>query len=49
MDILLNNEPSPWAKEAWNWAINNKISDGKRPRDVATREEIITMIYRARG
>ena len=49
VDILLNNEPSPWAKEAWNWAINNKISDGKRPRDVATREEIITMIYRARG
>jgi len=49
VDILLNNEPSPWAKEAWNWAINNKISDGKRPRDVATREEVITMIYRARG
>ena len=49
VDTLLNNEPSPWAKEAWNWAINNKISDGKRPRDVATREEIITLMYRAKG
>lgn len=47
--ILLNNELSPWAKEAWNWAITNKISDGKRPKEVATREEIITMIYRAKG
>lgn len=45
---ILNNEPSPWAKEAWNWAIKNKIIDGKGPMNVATREEIITMIYRAK-
>ena len=49
VDIMLKNQPSPWAKEAWNWAIKNGITDGKRPRDIATREEVITMIYRAKG
>lgn len=47
--ILLNNEPSLWAEEAWNWAAKKGIIDGKRPMDLATREEIITMIFRARG
>lgn len=46
-----NNEidtPSPWAKEAWEWAKEKGIIDGTRPRDNTTREEIIAMIYRAR-
>ena len=42
-----NDKPSPWAKDAWEWAIKNGITDGSRPKDNATREEIITMIYRA--
>jgi len=37
---------SDWAKEAWNWAIKNEITHGERPKDFATREEVITMLYR---
>lgn len=40
---------SPWARDAWDWGIKNGITDGKRPRDMATREEIMTMIFRAKG
>lgn len=43
-----NNNPSEWAKEAWEWAKKEGITDGTRPKDNATREEIITMIYRAK-
>ena len=42
------NKPSDWAKEAWEWAKKAGITDGSRPKDNATREEIITMIYRAK-
>ena len=49
VEMLLNKETSTWAKEAWDWAINNKITDGKRPKDMATREEVITLIHRAKG
>lgn len=37
---------SDWAVEAWNWAKEKAITDGKRPKDNATREEIVTMLYR---
>jgi len=39
------NQPSAWAKEAWEWAKKEGITDGTRPKDAATREEIITMLY----
>ncbi len=39
--------PSDWAIEAWTWAIHNGITDGRRPRDTATREQMVTMLYRA--
>lgn len=42
------HEPSKWANEAWEWAKKNKITDGNRPKDTATREEIVTMLYRLR-
>jgi N-acetylmuramoyl-L-alanine amidase len=45
-DKKKDNNPSPWAKESWQWAIENGITDGSRPKDTATREEIITMLYR---
>lgn len=38
--------PSVWGKEAWDWAKENGITDGNRPKDNATREEVITMLYR---
>ena len=41
------NKPSKWAEEAWEWAKKAGITDGSRPKDNATREEIVTMIYRA--
>lgn len=44
--IDLGDGPSDWAAAAWNWAVRNKITDGTNPRQEATREEVITMIYR---
>ena len=46
VEEINNKDVSNWAKEAWNWAIKNKITDGTRPKDNATREEIITILYR---
>lgn len=45
---LVDNQPSPWAKEYWDQAKKDGVTDGTRPKDTATREEIITMIYRAK-
>ncbi|NLG52390.1 MAG: hypothetical protein GX541_00185 [Clostridiales bacterium] len=42
-----NNKPSPWAKEAWEKAVKKGITDGTRPKDTATREEVILMLSRA--
>ena len=41
-----NNQPSTWAKEAWEWAKKEGITDGTRPKDTMTREEMITMLHR---
>lgn len=41
-----NQTVSNWAKEAWDWAKKNKITDGERPKDTMTREEMVTMLYR---
>jgi len=40
------NQPSPWAKEAWEWAKKEGITDGTRPKDALTREEMVTMLHR---
>lgn len=42
------NIPSSWAKDSWDWGIENKITDGTNPKSTATREEIITMIKRSK-
>lgn len=46
--IMDNKEQtiSDWAKEAREWAVKNGITDGARPKDIPTREEIWTMLYR---
>lgn len=41
-----NNTPSNWAKEAWEEAVRAGVTDGLRPHDNCTREEVITMLYR---
>jgi len=45
-DKVDKDKPSSWAKDAWEWAIKNNITDGKRPKDNITREEMVTMLYR---
>lgn len=47
--LVQKDEVSPWAKEAWKWVKEKGISDGTRPKDLATREEIWTMLYRLKG
>lgn len=47
-DKKKDNNPSPWAKESWQWAIENGITDGSRAKDPATREEVAAMIHRAK-
>ena len=41
------NEPSAWAKAAWEQATALGITDGLRPHDYATREQVIVMLKRA--
>lgn len=41
------SDVSEWAKKAHAWVVENGISDGKRPKDSVTREELWTMLYRA--
>lgn len=36
---------SAWAKEGYKFVTENKISDGKRPKDNVTREEMWTMLH----
>lgn len=36
---------SPWAAAAQKFVLTNKISDGTRPKDAVTREELWTMLY----
>ena len=40
------DEPSSWAKESWDKATTKGIVDGSRPKEFATREEVIVMIDR---
>lgn len=41
-----NQEVSSWAKAPQEWAMENKITDGKRPKDPVSREEAWTLIHR---
>lgn len=44
--MVKDNKPSEWAKEAIEWAKEYNISDGTRPKDNCTREEVVVMIKR---
>ena len=48
IDTEDREKPSKWAEDDWNWGISNNITDGRRPKDYATREEVIAMIRRAK-
>jgi N-acetylmuramoyl-L-alanine amidase len=43
------DDVSDWAREARDWAVSRNITDGTRPKDTVTREELWTMLYRAIG
>jgi len=43
------DEVSAWARAARDWAVAEGITDGTRPKDPVTREELWTMLYRAFG
>lgn len=43
------DEVSVWAREAREWAMEKGITDGTRPKDAVTREELWTMLWRALG
>lgn len=40
------NTPDGWAVEAWEWAKKNGITDGSRPKDACTRQELASMLFR---
>jgi hypothetical protein len=50
-ELIATPEPawedvSPWAREAWVWALEKGVTDGTRPKEPATREEVVAMLYR---
>ena len=45
-DTADNNEPSKWAKDAWNKAHELGLMDGTRPHDTVTREELAAVLVR---
>lgn len=40
---------SDWAEKAWTWGIEKGLTDGSSPQGVCTREQVVTMLYRAMG
>jgi murein DD-endopeptidase MepM/ murein hydrolase activator NlpD len=49
IEDLNANLPSPEHKEAWDWAVENGVTNGDRPQDLGTREEAVHLIFNARG
>lgn len=46
--LASKSKVSPWAKDYWEKAIELGLTDGSRPRGVATREEVVAMIIRSK-
>ncbi|GHU54779.1 hypothetical protein AGMMS49975_15650 [Clostridia bacterium] len=42
---FMKNIPDTWAKESWQWGIDKGITTGERPKDAATRQEIMKILY----
>lgn len=42
----VSDTPSSWAKEAWVWAKEKGLMDGKNPQGNVTREQLATILYR---
>jgi N-acetylmuramoyl-L-alanine amidase CwlA len=37
--------PSSWAKTAWEWGIDNKITKGTNPQVYPTREQVVQLMF----
>ena len=44
--VSTKNQPSSWAKDAWEWAKKEGLLDGTRPKDNLTREEFAVVLKR---
>jgi N-acetylmuramoyl-L-alanine amidase len=40
------NQPSPWAREAWEWARKEGLLDGTNPQGNVTREQLAIVLKR---
>jgi N-acetylmuramoyl-L-alanine amidase len=45
----VKNKPSAWANDAWEWAKEEGLLDGTRPKDPITREEVAIILKRIMG
>ena len=45
-EYLMENNISDWAVDAQKWVMENGFSDGTRPKDTVTREELWTIMHR---
>ena len=43
---VATNTPSPWAQNAWAWAVKEGIVDGKDPKGPVTREQLAAILQR---
>lgn len=43
---VIAEDASPYARDAWKWALEKGITDGSNPKNTATREQVITMLHR---
>ncbi|MCL2189961.1 MAG: N-acetylmuramoyl-L-alanine amidase [Defluviitaleaceae bacterium] len=41
-----HDPPSDFARDAWEWAIKNRLVDGTNPKGNATREQMVTLLMR---
>ena len=47
--VSTKNQPSSWAKNAWEWAKKEGLLDGTRPKDNLTREEFAVVLQKVVG
>ena len=40
------DQPSEWARETWQWATAQGLTDGTNPQGACTREMVMTWLYR---
>ena len=44
---ITENTPNPsrWAREAWDWAVQHRLTDGTNPQGIPTREQMMQLLY----